>query len=68
MHGPAGRKWKRGGMNLRYARNELMCGRKSYPNGLRINFVSTSKRIVVLIPRTSLYCAQHRDWRLYGGL
>jgi hypothetical protein len=52
-------------MNLRY---EWMRGRKPFPIGLQANFVSTSKRVVVLIPRTSLYCAQQRDWRLYDGL
>ena len=55
-------------MKLRFARNELMCDRKPFPNSLRDNFVSTSKRSVVLISRASLYRARQQDWRLYDGL
>jgi hypothetical protein len=68
VHGTDGRKWRRGGMNLRYAHNELMHGCKPIPNGLWTDFVLASKRIVVLIPCKSLYCAQQGDWRLCNGL
>jgi len=55
-------------MNFRYARNELMRGRKPIPNSMWADFVLASKRAVTLIPCTLLYCAQQRDWRLCSGL
>ena len=52
-------------MNLCYV---WMRGRKPFSVGLQANFVSTSKRAVVLISRISFHGAQQPDWRLYGGL
>jgi hypothetical protein len=55
-------------MNLLYAHNELMHVCKLILNGLWTDFVLASKRVVVLIPCTSRYFAQHSDWRLCNGL
>jgi hypothetical protein len=55
-------------MNLLYAHNEWMHGRKPIPISLRTDFVSASKCAVVHILRTLLFCANQNDRRLCNGL